>query len=469
MGLIKAFSGAVSGTFADQYKEFFYCDSIDKDVLMVKGQKRSTARGSNTKGNPDVISNGSAIAVADGQCMIIVEQGMIVEVSAEPGIFVYNTELAPSIFTGGLGKSIIDTFKMIGRRTAFGGETGTDQRVYYFNLKEMMDNKYGTQNPVPFRVVDKNIGLDIDISIRCNGAYSYKIENPLLFYKNVTGNVSNRFTRAEIDAQLKTELLTALQPAFAKISEMGVRYSALPGHTMELADALNQVLSPKWKELRGISIVSFGVNSVTANKEDEDMIKQLQRTAVMRNPTMAAAHMVDAQADAMRSAAKNEAGAMMGFMGMNMANQAGGMNAQNLFQMGAQQEQYNQQPAQQQAQNTQDGWRCNCGEENTGKFCKNCGKGKPAPQDSWKCSCGEENSSKFCKNCGKTKPVPQQGWSCKCGAINEGNFCKECGTRRPAQAPMYKCDKCGWKPADPSNPPKFCPECGDVFDDNDLQ
>ena len=340
MGLIKAFAGAVGGTMADQWKEFFYCDALSENVLVAKGQKRTSRRSSNTKGEENIISNGSGIAVNEGQCMIIVSQGEVVEFCAEAGEFTYDKSTEPSLFTGSLGKSILDTFKTIGRRFTYGGDTGKDQRVYYFNTKEITGNKYGTASPVPFRVVDKNIGLDVDISIRCNGEYSYKIVDPLLFYKNVSGNVTDTYTRDRIDSMLKTELLTALQPAFAKISEMGVRYSALPGHTVEIADALNEVLSKKWTELRGIKVYSFGVNSVTASEEDENMIKQYQKSAVLRDPGMAAAVLSGAQAQAMQDAAKNQGsgGAFMAFAGMNMAQGAGGINAGNLYEMSAKQQ-----------------------------------------------------------------------------------------------------------------------------------
>lgn len=446
MGLLKAGAGALGGVLADQWREYFYCDSIRPEVLVTKGQKRATGRGSNTKGSENIISNGSIVAVNDGQCMIIVDQGKIVEVCAEPGEFVYDTSTEPSIFYGSLGENIKRTFSTIGKRFTFGGETGKDQRVYFFNTKEIVGNKYGTANPVPFRVVDRNIGLDVDIAIRCNGEYSYKVVDPLLFYTNVCGNVTDEYLRSEIDSMLKTELLTALQPAFAKISEMGIRYSALPGHTMEIADALNEVLSAKWAELRGIRIASFGVNSVSASKEDEDMIKQLQRTAVMRDPSMAAATLVGAQGDAMRAAAANENGAMMGFMGMGMAQQAGGMNAQNLFAMGQQNQQAQaQQPVQPQQQT--------------------------APQNGaeWTCSCGARNTGKFCTECGGSKPEEPAGWTCSCGTVNQGKFCMNCGAKKPAGEPLYKCDKCGWVPEDPKNPPKFCPECGDPFNDSDIQ
>ncbi len=442
MGLIKAALGATGGVLADQWKEFFYCDAMENTVLVRKGEKRTGGRSSNTKGDDNIISSGSVIAVADGQCMIIVDNGKVAEICDEPGEFTYDASSEPSIFCGNLGDSIKQSFINIGHRFAFGGQPAKDQRVYYFNIKEILGNKYGTPSPVPFRVVDANIGLDIDISIRCHGEYSYKITDPLLFYTNVCGNVDGDYDRSQIDSQLKSELMTALQPAFAKISSMGIRYSALPGHTMELADALNEVLSQKWSGLRGIKIHSFGVSSVKASEEDEDMIKELQRNAAFRNPTMAAAHLVGAQASAMQDAANNPSGGMMGFMGMNMAQGAGGMNTGNLYAMGQQQQQQPQ-AAPPQAQ----GWSCPCGGTgNTGKFCANCGKPQPAP----------------------TPPAAAQGWSCSCGAVNQGKFCAECGNKKPEAAPSYRCNKCGWNPQTPQNPPKFCPECGDVFDQNDI-
>ena len=463
MGLNRAMGGAVGGTLADQWKEYFYCEAMDADVLVCKGQKRVSGRSSNTKGSDNIITNGSVVAVNEGQCMIIVEQGKVVELCSEPGEFVYDTSTEPSIFDGKLSKSIKEVFATIGKRFTFGGDTAKDQRIYYFNTKEIIGNKYGTPNPVPFRVVDNNIGLDVDISIRCNGEYSYKIVNPILFYTNVCGNVEEEYERSEIDSMLKTELLTALQPAFAKISDMGIRYSALPGHTMEIADALNAVLSKKWADLRGIEVASFGINSVTASKEDEEMIKQLQKTAVLQNPNMAAATLVGAQGEAMKAAASNPNGAMAGFMGMGMVQNSMGTDAQSLFAMGQQQRMQQQNEAQQLAAQEQRSVA------QAGQPGQNNAAVSNEVSNGWVCECGISNTGKFCVECGKPKPQPVQGWVCSCGTVNKGKFCMECGAKKPAEAPLYKCDKCGWEPEDPKNPPKFCPECGDPFDDNDIQ
>ena len=457
MGLIKAGIGALGGTLADQWKEFFYCEALDNEVLVVKGSKRVGGRSSNTKASDNIISNGSGIAVADGQCMIIVEQGKVVEVCAEPGEFTYDRSTEPSVFSGSLGKSIIQTFKTIGKRFTYGGDTGKDQRVYYFNIKEIVDNKFGTPNPIPFRVVDSKIGLDVDVSVRCSGVYSYKITDPLLFYANVCGNVEKEYTRSDIDSQLKHEFVSALNPAFGKMSAMELRPNQIVAHNAELEQAMNDSLSDKWGNIRGLKVVSVALSSITLPEEDAEMIKQAQRVAIMRDPSMAAATLVGAQADAMKAAASNENGAMTGFMGFGMAQQAGGANAQNLFEMGSRKP----------SAPSDDGWVCSCGAKAVGNFCPQCGAKKPSA-DTWQCKCGAAAHGNFCPSCGSPRPSAE-GWTCSCGAVNCGNFCTGCGSRRPEGAPLYQCDKCGWKPDDPSHPPKFCPQCGDRFDDNDKK
>ncbi|MBE5936902.1 MAG: SPFH domain-containing protein [Lachnospiraceae bacterium] len=449
MGLIKAIVGAAGGVMADQWKEYFYCDAIPEDVLITKGVCRTSGRSSNTKGEDNIISNGSVIAVADGQCMLIVEQGKVVDICAEPGEYTYDMSTEPSLFYGSLSKSIPAVFKNIGQRFTFGGGAGKDQRVYYVNTKEIMGNKYGTPSPVPFRVVDERAGIDMDIGIKCFGEYSYRITNPILFYTKVAGNVQSEYKRSEIDSQLKTELLTALQPAFYKVGCQGVRYTALTGATMEMATALNDVLSSNWGDIRGIEVVSFGISSVTPDEEDEKTIKEMQKTAAYTDPTRLAAYMGMSQAEAAKAAAANtSAGPAMAFMGMGMANQAAGMgpNINGLFQMGQQQQQQQQQAAQPQAAPAQN-----------------------AAADSWQCACGATVTGKFCTECGAKKPEAVAGWTCSCGAVNKGKFCAECGAKKPEGVPQYQCDKCGWEPEDPQNPPKFCPECGDPFDAGDIK
>ena len=445
MGLIRAAAGAAGSTMADQWKEFFYCEAMDKEVMVVKGTKRTSSRSSNKRGSDNIITSGSGIAVADGQCMMIVEQGKVVDICADPGEYTYDASTEPSIFAGSLGEGIRSTFQTIGKRFAYGGDTGKDQRVYYFNTKELVDNKFGTPTPIPFRVVDSRIGLDIDVSVRCHGVYSYMIADPLLFYTNVCGNVEQEYTREELDSQLKTEFVSALQPAFGRLSELELRPNQIVTHNTELENAMNEVLSAKWEQLRGLKVVSVALGSVTLPDEDAEMIKQAQRTAMMRDPSMAAATLTGAQADAMKAAASNSAGAMTGFMGMGMASNAGGLNAQQLFEMGQKQQ------AQAAAQNTQPQQKI-----------------QPAADgDSWTCSCGAVSTGKFCPECGAPRPA-DESWTCSCGTVNKGKFCMNCGTRKPEKKMRYRCSKCGWEPADPENPPKFCPECGDPFGTEDA-
>ncbi|MCQ2486081.1 MAG: SPFH domain-containing protein [Clostridia bacterium] len=449
MGLIKAGLGAAGGVLADQWKEFFYCDSLGMDTLVVKGQKRITSRSSNTKGNDNIISNGSGIAVADGQCMIIVEQGKIVDICAETGEYTYNSSTEPSIFAGNLGESIKETFKTVGKRFTFGGDTAKDQRIYYINTKEILDNKFGTANPFMFRVVNSRAHMDRTVNVRCNGIYSYRISDPLLFYTKICANVEGSFERDQIDNQLKTDFISALQPAFAKLSALELRPSDIPAHSMELEDAMGDALYKRWTEARGISLVSVSMNPITLTEEDMQKVQQLEDAAALgSDPMMLAGLMGDANAAAMKTAAGNSAGAMTGFMGMGMAGGMGMNNIQGLFQQGMQQQAAQQQYAQQQAAAPAQA---------------------SAPQaNGWTCACGHTATGKFCPECGAPKPA-ENGWTCACGTVNKGKFCENCGAKKPAGEPLYKCDKCGWEPEDPKNPPKFCPECGDPFDANDIQ
>lgn len=441
MGLIKAAVGTVGGVLADQWKEFFYCDSLNENILMAKGQKQTSRHGrsGNRDGEDNIISNGSRIAVNNGQCMLIVESGKVVEVCAEPGEYTYDASTEASIFDGDYAGDLGESFRLLVRqmkeRFAFGGDTGKDQRVYYINLKEIVGNKYGTPSEVPFKSYDDTTGLTLLMRLRCFGEYSYRIVNPVLFYTNVAGNEEAVYERSRLDSQLKSELLTALQPAFAKVSALRIDYSQLPGHTPELAQALNDVLSPKWRDLRGIEIVSIGINSVKANEEDEEKIQKAQMGLTLSRPDIGLGTLVDATADSMRAAAANEGGmgAAMGYMGMNMANQAGAGLAQELARQAAAQPHPAAAPA------TQTGaagtWTCSCGQSgNTGKFCSNCGKPKPQPAAEWTCpQCGQSgNKGNFCSNCGTPRPQAPAPWTCpQCGTVNKGNFCMNCGTKKP--------------------------------------
>lgn len=457
MGLIrlaKIGADAIGSTLGDQWLEYFYCDSIDSDTLMVKGQKKvNDGHNYNTKGMQDnIISNGSVIAVNEGQCMMIVDNGKIVDICAEAGEFKYDNSTEPSIFAGNFLQSLGQTAVTAWRRFTFGGNAGKDQRVYYFNTKEIMNNLYGTATPIPFRVVDNKIGLDLDTELKCNGKYSFHIADPVVFYTKVCGNVKDSYNKSELTSFMKDEMITALQPALGELSAQGIRYSELPRSTKELVNALNTELSEQWMAARGIEMVSITFNP-SLPKDVSEMIRARQNEAVYKDPNMAAAGIAAAQMEAMKSAASNTStGPMMAFAGMNMAQMAGGMNAGNLFAMGQQQQQAS--PAQ--TAPAQVAPAAPAG-------------GAAEPILGWTCSCGKaDNRGKFCVECGSPKPA-EAGWTCSCGQVNQGKFCCNCGKKKPEGAPLYKCDKCGWEPEDPTHPPKFCPECGDVFDENDIQ
>lgn len=479
MGLIRALGSSVSGELANQYLEYFVCDSLSEDVLVTRGVKKSSNRSTN-KGDADIINNGSGVVVSDGQCALIVAQGAIAEVCAEPGVYTYDASTESSVFSGGLGKGIIESFKQFGRRFSHGGEAPSDQRIYYVNIKEIMNNKFGTSNPLPFRVIDARTGIDFDISMRCFGTYTFKISDPVLFYKSISGNMTATYTRSQIADQLRSELLNGLIPTFTAVGAKGVRYSEIALHANEVRDEADASLADTWGKNRGITLVSLAFNSIDIPPEDLERIKEIQTTAVYTNQSMLGAKLALEQAEAMKAAASNTAtGPMMAFAGLNMTGMARNnsdysammANGQGIAPVTA------ASPSaanQNKAQNTD---TPSDNQNAASKFAASAANQDNAAQNSaqasasntWKCSCGAENTGKFCKECGQPKPAPVDGWECpSCKTINKGKFCTECGAKKPAGALLYKCDKCGWEPEDPKHPPKFCPECGDPFDESDV-
>lgn len=418
MGLIKAFRGAVSSTLADQWKEYIYCDSLNPEILAAKGHTKTGFFGSNKKKSSNVISDGSKIVVNEGQAMLIVENGRVVDVSTEPGGFIFQSGTEPSVFCEGF-ENIRSTFDTMIERFGYGGQAANDQRVYYVNLKEIMNNKVGV-GEVPFR--DSEFGFTI--KLKGYGTYSFRIADPVAFFTNVCANVQETFPRLAIQEQLRTEMQQAMQPALGRVAQQGIPYDQITLHTKEIVEALNQELQESWYRLRGIELVSAAIASLRPDEESASKINQFQESRVYTNASMMGARLGTAQAEAMEKAAGNTAGAFAGYMGVGMAQSAGGMNAGDLYRMG-----------QQQAAQSQ------------------MGAGNPAVQN----------------QTGAGNQAAQQGWTCPaCGTVNQGKFCMECGAKKPAGAFVYKCDKCGWVPQDPAHPPKFCPECGDRFDEGDI-
>ncbi len=448
MGLIKAFLGATLGTMADQWKEFFTCDALNNDTLMARGRKQTSTRSSNTNGHDNVISKDSGIAVADGQCVIIIDQGEVRDVVAEPGLFTYQGG-EPSIFAGGLGEGVKGLIKTSWERFKYGGDTGKDQRVYYINMKEILDNKFGTANPIPFHIVDQRIGKDQDFSVRCNGWYTFRITNPVAFYTKICANVHGDYAKETLISTMRNEFVCALNRGFEKLSNLNIRPYALPQHVDELTESMNEVLSKKWGKDRGIIIESIAINRVILPEESQTL-KEVQGAASLSNSMQTGDYMTGQTGAPMQTAANNPNNAMRGFvgMGMGMTNAMDGAQVGDLFSAGPQQQcaaRFGATP-----QNVAGGWTCKCGTLNSGKFCFNCGK--PQPTICWTCKCGTLNSGKFCFNCGK--PQLTICWTCVCGAVNQGKFCANCGKPQPAPVCAWICT-CGTE-----NLGKFCFNCG---------
>lgn len=392
MGLIKAAIDAGRKTLADQWIEYYYCDTLSNEVLLQKGEK-VVSTGSNTKGSENIITNGTGFAINEGQGLLIVEDGKIVEFSVEPGRFTWDDSSEPSLFDSGF-KGLKESFKVFGQRFKHGGTEAKDQRVYFVNLKEVLDNKFGTGTPIPYKDPTYR-----GIYIRYYGQYTFKVADPIRFYTNIAGNVQNRYTKEQLMQQSHAEFVNALDTAIAKCSDEGFQYNDLPKKQVEIATFMNDCLDASWKERRGLVVESVAIEKVTPDDESRMRIEKIDDAIMMSDQRVAAGRLAEAQATAMENAASNEAGAMNGFIGMGFAAQAGGMNAGNMF-AGATPQENN--PLFTQSAPQAAGWTCACGHVNQGKFCSECGK--EAPQATWKCTCGHENTGKFCAECGAKKP-----------------------------------------------------------------
>ena len=439
MGLIKSIVSSVKSGLGDQWLDFIYCEALPADVLMKKGQKRTNQTkfgSSNTKGSDNIITRGSKIAVNEGQFMIVVDQGKIVDFTDEPGEYTMDISTEPSLFYGSFGESLKESFKLVGKRFTFGGDTGHDQRVYFINKKDIIGNKFGTPNPVPFR--DSEFGFTVDI--KCFGEYVYKIVDPLLFFASLCGNVEDEFKRDRIDSQFKTDLLSALQPALSNVALKKISYDMLPGSVPEISAAVKDQLAQTWGSVNGINVTKVSIASVSTTDESAKKIKEFQSSRIYSNSAMQSGRMTEAFANAVEGIGQNSGNstnAMFGMMGVGMMNNMGN----NMFGgVGSAQMQGGQNAQPQPAAANPNSWKCQCGAANVGKFCTECAAPKPAPANTWRCECGDDNTGKFCKECGKPNTTGK----------------------------LYKCDKCGWTPEDPTKPPKFCPECGDVFDMSDV-
>ncbi len=425
MGLIRAAFSATGSVFADQWKEYFGVDEMTSDQLVVKGHKQTKG---NNKGGDEIISNGSAIAVGEGQVALIVEDGKIVEFCAEPGRFIWNESSEPSMFCGDFFKGLADSFKKIGERFTFGGDRAKSQRVYYVNTKEIMDNKFGTTTPMVYDDPYYKTAL----YIRYFGQYSFRIVDPIVFFSSVAGSVKESYSRETLMNMCRDEFMTALDTALAKLSSDGIKFSQIPSKQREIAAYMSETLDNEWKARRGMDIVSVAIAKVTPDEKSRDRIEKFDTNVMHSNPNAMAGGLAYAQMQAMQKAAENSNGAMNGFMGLGMMNGVMGNAAGSQGTLLNMAEKLNENKKEETAAAGASGsWKCACGSVNTGKFCPNCGGKKPEeiPAGFWKCSCGNVNSGKFCPNCGSKKP--QNGYDCKCGYHSDEvfKFCPNCGTK----------------------------------------
>lgn len=408
MGLIKAAKEAIKGTLADQWKETIRCDNMDNNVLMVK---KTTPN--------EVISNKSTIIVAPGQCAVIYDNGKVLDATAEEGFYTFDSSSSPSFFAGEFGK----TFKEMWERFTYNGAAAKQQAVFFFNTKEILDNKFGTAAPIPFQDWSHpipnqmtNTLTPMRVEIKCYGKYTFKITNPALFMQELAGT-AEIYTKDKVVEQMRAEVIATFQNL---VNELGsekhkVPVLEMPSKTDEIRTMMDEMVFDEPIRKRGLSILCFAVESVTLDDESAQKIDQYELSS---NAHMQQGRLVDAYAEAVQKAAENKSGSLNGFMGIGMMNMAtngmvGGattgpwQNTQNST-MDLSKQKIENTPT------TNDGtvmtnheeWTCECGVKNKGKFCVNCGKVKPA----------DSKSQKQCPNC-KT--------------INgaEDKFCSECGTK----------------------------------------
>jgi membrane protease subunit (stomatin/prohibitin family) len=437
MGLIKAAIQSVSSTLSDQYLEFFTCDSLGKEILVKRGAKRMS-KGSN-KGDMEVISNGSKIAVPEGTALLLVDNGKVTDFTTEAGMYTWDASSAPTCFgASGFLEGAKQSIGDLWNRIKSGGEIPMQQRVYFVNMLEIIDNKFGTPSPIPY-----DDPTYLGIYIRVNGSFSFRIENPVAFFTSVVGNVTESYTRDMLMDQAKMEFISKLSEALSRMGSGGdnIQYNRLQREQTTLRNYMNDVLDEEWLEGRGMIVVSVGIGGITPDDESRVRIQDFDRDIMLgKNPEMLAARAVAMNAEAQVAAANNKSGALGALMGVGVlggmgAGGMGGTPASAAFDVIKSQQVAHAASTPVAAAVATSGWKCECGHEG--------------------------NSGKFCAECGKPMPKASQGWDCVCGAkANTGKFCSECGKKKEAEVAVAECKACGWKGAEGQAAPKFCPECG---------
>lgn len=495
--LLGGLSGAVNQAM---FLEYLTSGDMSGDIIMKRAISVKPNGNQNTKTDANVISDGSYIDVQHNQCMIIVENGKIVEACMEPGRFIYKTDLAPSFFGGDkkFTESVVNTAKEIWQQAKMGGTRRNTQRVYFINMG-ILDQPFnwGLGN-IPFRhssiVADNMPPIRVNMTLKGFGVAKVRVTDPVAFFmqkgaQKAGGDNNGVYTLQELQDGLFTAAKSKVRQAIASaISDLGrkeaVAYTEIMAgeNALKIEEMVNKSIATTELGECGFSFSQFSISDgFVPTEEDKKKLADLEMK--MGEKVFTASDAGLAQYDVMKAAASNTGGAGTGFMGLGMM--GFGMNAmtgmggmagmtnppQNGYQQPVPQPQQRPAAPVPASGNT---WTCSCGNVCTGAFCTSCGSKKPEPkpaEGSWTCTCGQTVSGNFCPNCGSKKPEEKkpEGWTCSCGSANQGNFCMNCGAKRPAGEPLYRCDKCGWEPEDPKNPPKFCPQCGDRFDEGDVQ
>lgn len=404
MGIIRAVTGAIGGALADSWQEVIEPSPMGENTCLVPGQRiTQNGKSQNKKGSENIVSNGSIIHVYDKQIMFLIDGGKIVDFTAEPGYFKVDNSSMPSLFAGQFGDTIKETFN----RVKFGGIPSQSQRVFYLNLQEMKNIKFGTPNAINYF----DNFYNAELFIRAHGTYSIHITEPFKFYQEVIPREAITENRAvnfqELNQQYSDEFIEALASAINQYSADGNRISFITSKSRELGNYMAQTLDDEWNQLRGMEVVSVGIK-VSYDEESQALINMRNKGAMLSDATVQQGYVAGNVAEGLKDAGSNANGAMAGFMGMGIGMNAGGnilggyqQNPQ--YRQNAPQQQYGgQQPAPQQSAST-GGWTCTCGAVNTGKFCSECGTKKPeAPKKRFCTNCGAElnDNAKFCPECG---------------------------------------------------------------------
>ena len=378
MGLIKALSNAVSTTLGDQFKEFVTCPTIDKDVLVQRGTINHGE--GNKKPSEGIISNGSTIVVPQGMAMMIIDNGEIKEFTADPGTFYFDTSSEPSIFTGNLGEAIIESFKTIGKRFTYGGQTAKDQRVYYVNLLNIPGNKFGS--PQPKKITDEKYGM---LEVTFFGEYAFKVVDPILLVNSVIGaNAKDTIRFNEVvGTQLQNKFIEKLSQAISIVMRKHkVSFGDIQLYNTDISDEMNSCLDDSWRKNYGLEITDVALGDINLTDASMERVNRIDDAAIFSGQGMQSGLMASSTAKGIENASKNENGAMMGFMGMNMAGGFGqtAMGVANAGYNG--QGMYNPQPGTPEpgtlfggAAQAPEEKKCpKCGAPVSGKFCGECGE-----------------------------------------------------------------------------------------------